>query len=182
MLNKDAILYLKLRDEEMLNQESMLYLLKDVFIKSSKIYKKNAIVFAREAIEGERIDTITSDGKETSNTAKVGDYVIQAQTTAKEQYIVPKSTLLNRYVKVEMSAPKGWSAYRATGQCYAIPFEGDLYHSFGGTELNFKAPWGEPMVVKQGDMLATDVDYTEIYRIARKEFEETYELTSPFLI
>lgn len=38
------------------------------------------------------------------------------------------------------------------------------------------AAWGETQPVKVGDFLASpDETYSEVYRIARKEFFETYE-------
>ena len=41
----------------------------------------------------------------------------------------------------------------------------------------FEAPWQEKMVAKKGDMICT-TDGSEIYRIARKEFEQTYRIAS----
>lgn len=39
--------------------------------------------------------------------------------------------------------------------------------------LKFIASWNEPMLLKDGDMIVTS-DGKEVYRIARKEFGETY--------
>ena len=36
------------------------------------------------------------------------------------------------------------------------------------------APWGERMVVKSGDYLVAPMNYSEVYRVAEKEFFETY--------
>jgi hypothetical protein len=50
------------------------------------------------------------------------------------------------------------------------------FEFFGELEiLEFVAPWGESMIVKPGDYLVTPPEKNEIYRIAQKEFEETYK-------
>ena len=41
--------------------------------------------------------------------------------------------------------------------------------------LTFKAPWGEDMIVKQGDYIVREADGNGYYRIAKAEFERTYE-------
>jgi hypothetical protein len=47
---------------------------------------------------------------------------------------------------------------------------------FGKKEvMEFQAPWKESIVVKQGDFLIIPMDKSEIYRVAQKEFFETYE-------
>jgi hypothetical protein len=41
--------------------------------------------------------------------------------------------------------------------------------------MSFVASWGEEMVIKKGDMLATTIpEMSEVYRIAAKEFNATY--------
>ena len=42
-------------------------------------------------------------------------------------------------------------------------------------EYYFIAAWGEEMVTKKDDYLACPLDHSEVYRIARKEFFETYK-------
>ena len=39
--------------------------------------------------------------------------------------------------------------------------------------ITFKAPWGEDMILKRGDYLVKDGDQG-YYRIAQKEYDETY--------
>ncbi len=39
----------------------------------------------------------------------------------------------------------------------------------------FEAEWGSKMIVKEKDFLACPVGGEEVYRIARKEFFETYQ-------
>jgi len=40
----------------------------------------------------------------------------------------------------------------------------------------FIASWGTKMIVKENDFLACPVGEEEVYRIAREEFFETYQL------
>jgi NAD(P)-dependent dehydrogenase (short-subunit alcohol dehydrogenase family) len=44
--------------------------------------------------------------------------------------------------------------------------------------VQFMAPWDQPEKVELNDFLVTPPDHSEIYRIARKEFFETYKLDS----
>ena len=60
----------------------------------------------------------------------------------------------------------GWEIYQAIGECRGIVYEGE--------EIKFKASWDEDMVLKKGDMIVTTPDKNEVYRIALKEFKETY--------
>ncbi|MCK5476675.1 MAG: hypothetical protein KAI55_02035 [Candidatus Aenigmarchaeota archaeon] len=46
----------------------------------------------------------------------------------------------------------------------------------GSDSFNFEASWGENMVAKIGDMIVTPPNKDEVYRIAIKEFEETYRM------
>lgn len=61
-----------------------------------------------------------------------------------------------------------WSLYQAKGEIYALEVtEENLVQSF-------VAIWGQEMVCKVGDFYACPTDGEEVYRIARKEFFETY--------
>lgn len=138
-------------------------------IEAGLIYDKFAKVDARPAVEGEKIVTFTSDGKETENTAKAGDYVIRAHTEAREQYILGRDKLAKRYKLIGPAADEGWETYQATGSCKAAVYN--------GPEIKFTASWGEDMVIKKGDMIVTALpDKDSVYRIAAKEFGETYAL------
>ncbi len=135
-------------------------------------YKKIGRVGARDAVVAEKIITYTSDGKETENIAAEGDMVIRNPTG--EEYIISGEKFRKRYMFVE-DAPsvEGWKTYDPTGECEAAEFRGsrfDLPNPF-----YFTASWGERMVIKDGDMLAT-IDRKEVYRIARAEFDQTYQL------
>ena len=134
-----------------------------------QVYHKKTMVLARLAKSGEVVHTITSDGKETSNTAKEGDYVVQNMTTAKEEYILSPDKLAKRYQKIKDIGE--WTQYKATGSVRGIRFNG--YEMGMPDQIQFIASWNEPMMLKTGDMVVT-TDGEEVYRIARKEFEETY--------
>lgn len=142
--------------------------------KDGSMFEKFQKIWARPAIVGEKIITITSDGKETENTAKEGDYVIQAQTDAQEKYIISETKLVQRYVIDSIIIGIfGWQEYIPTGTVKAIelhPNQLGLDNSFW-----FESPWNELTVAKKGDMICT-TDGIEIYRIARKEFEQTYKI------
>jgi hypothetical protein len=123
---------------------------------------------ARPAVPGERIDTITSDGKETTNVARDGDWVVENQTEAREQYILTETKFLPRYDPVGNISVMGWQAFQAKGSVIAMPHL--------GPELVLVADWGEIMPVKPMDMLCTPYPgRNEVYRIAAKEFHETYK-------
>jgi hypothetical protein len=78
-------------------------------------YRKVTQVLARPAIHGERIDTITSDGKETTNVANSGDWVVENQTGAREQYILTEAKFLPRYDPIENISVTGWQVFQAKG-------------------------------------------------------------------
>lgn len=49
-----------------------------------------------------------------------------------------------------------------------------------GVEFFFKAPWGSDQLAREGDVFVSPwPDLDEVYRIARKEFDETYKLADP---
>ena len=139
-----------------------------------KTYRKNKNVFARKAKENENIATITDDGIETTNTARAGDYIVKNQTGAGEMYILGRDNFKKRYSYIKRSGG-GFSEYRSTGKIIGVEMNAKLLKWLGTPdEFKFRAPWGEAMIVKKDDFLVTPLDFSEVYRIARKEFFETY--------
>ena len=137
-------------------------------LKNAQTYTKFAEVLVRPAKPGETITTNTSDGKETVNTAKENDFVVKNATQTQEEYIINKEKLYSRYTKIEDKNPP-WSKWKAKGKIKAI--------QYNGPNMQFIASWNENMTLKTGDILATPLpNMNEIYRIAKKEFEETYKL------
>jgi hypothetical protein len=140
--------------------------LPEILAKGQK-YKKFVKVNARPAKEGEVVHTYTADGKETSNTAKAGDFVVRNATGAKEEYIISKDKLNKRYKELGLLTGE-WKRYQALGECMALRYD--------GPNMQFKASWDEGMVLKTGDMIVTPLPAKdEVYRIAAKEFKETYK-------
>lgn len=149
-----------------MNQKEMLEKYLPEIKSKGKDYSKKVVVLARRAKTGEKIDTNTSDGKETTNTAKEGDFVVKNPTG--EEYIIKKETFAKRYDKCKGDSNGEWESYKAKGKCRAIVWEHE--------QMSFVASWGEEMVIKKGDMLATTIpEMSEVYRIAAKEFNATYE-------
>lgn len=158
------------------SQEMLLKDLIPYFRKSGKTYKKFRRVYARRAQEGEKIVTVTDDGVETVNTAKKGDFVVKNQTDAEEMYVMSDEKFNDRY-RVLTEIEDGFAEYQPIGKIVAVELTPQVLSELNlAAEFEFMAPWGEKMVAKQGDYLVCPSDFNEIYRIARKEFFETYEL------
>lgn len=136
-------------------------------LNQGKIYQKYGLVFVYLATPNQYVETWTADGLETTNYANSGDFVVRnLQTEWQEEYIVCAEVLFDRYKMFYFSEdgavliPKG--RIKAT-----------IYH---GEDLEFVAKWGRLMVLKQGDFIVSPYpELNEVYRIARKEFFETYE-------
>ena len=135
---------------------------------TGKIFRKISPVFARLADENEYIETWTDDGLETTNYAKYGDYIVKnLYTSMKEEYIVTSEMMKQRYEFVIEFSPGG--IFKPTGRVKAAIYSGE--------ETQFVAKWGRLMILKAGDMIVTPLpDCKEVYRIAAKEFYESYIL------
>jgi hypothetical protein len=134
-------------------------------------YVKFQNIDARPAKEGEKIVTNIGKEKETENAAKKGDFVIRAKTKNKEEYIISGDKFHKRYIPAENKEEDkdGFKEYTPIGDCYAFEYKGGSF--------KFEAPWGDDMIIHDGDFLAsTGMDKPDdIYRIARNEFHETYK-------
>lgn len=159
----------------MLTQQEMLDKYLPILLTSGGFYQKKVRVFSRPAVIGEFIETITADGKETERLVSDPGLVVVCNhmTGAKEKYVMEKEKFDRRYTfkhncDQELSEFFGWSMYQAIGTVFGIVYVGE--------DTQFIASWGEPMVLKNGDMICTPTpDENEIYRIAIREFNETYE-------
>lgn len=105
------------------------------------------------------VETILPDGKETKNRAGVGDIVVCG--ISRERYVVRKEKFPSLY-----SGSIG-------GKVTVIPHPREVARYTGRETIRFKAPWGEEMVLKTGDYVVKDGGGH--YRIAKSEFEWTYE-------
>lgn len=163
-------------EKRVYTQKEMKEMLIPVLKSEGKLYKKEKDVMARKAKPGERIDTVTNDGKETSNTAKTDNFIIKNQTEAGEMYIISESKFKERY-EWKATGENDFDIYKAKGKVLGIEMTSSFLEKMGfDQEFYFIAPWNEEMVVKKEDFLVTTPNYSEIYRIARKEFFETYQL------
>jgi hypothetical protein len=152
--------------------------LNSLLLESGCDYKKFQIVKARVARDGEEIVTEIASGRETVNIAKKGDFVVENQTGANERYIVSGAKFEQRYA-VESKLDDGWSVYKPLGRVKGVEVDRTVLNLFQQQgSFYISAPWGEAQFVEEGDMLVTTLPLQgdmEIYRIARKEFFETYE-------
>jgi tetratricopeptide (TPR) repeat protein len=140
-------------------------------------YRKFQQVHARPAAVGEVIVSTTSDGEETTKTASAEDYVVKNLTEAREQYLVGKSKFETRYVFLE-AVDDRWGLFDPVGEVLGTEITRDLTVMLGvGGEFFIMAPWGSEQLAREGDMLVAPLpSLDEVYRMARKEFDETYKL------
>lgn len=142
--------------------------------KAGQRFRKKTNVFAKKAEGGEKIETVTADGKETVNTANPGDYLVKNQTGAQEMYIISPEKFRKRYAFLR-KADDEFAEYRATGEITGLELTASILRELELPDpFYFEAPWGEKMIAREGDYLAAPPDQSEMYRIARKEFLETY--------
>ncbi len=152
--------------------------LSPLMLETGRDYKKFKTVKARPAKPGETVVSVVESGRETVNTAEAGDYVVENQTGAREQYIVPGAKFRQRYSEDQKLAAE-WSIYAPLGRVKGVEVDRSILNIFQQEDSFYvKAPWGEAQKVDEGDMLVTTLplsDSIEIYRIAKTEFLETYE-------
>ncbi len=142
--------------------------------KSGKRYKKKSMIRAKKAQPGQLVVTKTSDGDETQNTAEAGDWLVENQTSTNELYLVKAETFQKKYSLVQ-SLEQGWGCYQPNVEILGIRVDDSHLADLGSTKvLEFQAPWKDSMILKSGDMLVVPTQKDEIYRIAKKEFGETY--------
>ncbi|MES9971499.1 MAG: tetratricopeptide repeat-containing protein [Candidatus Thiodiazotropha sp.] len=161
-----------------IEQKDLVQGLKTSLMETGVDYKKYRFIKARPAEEGEEVVSLVASGRETVNTAGKGDYVVENQTGAKELYIVSGAKFEQRY-KEESRLDDGWSIYMPQGRVKGIEVDRSVLNLFNQQgSFYITAPWGEAQYVEEGDMFVTSLplqEDMEIYRIARKEFFETYK-------
>ena len=158
----------------MITQKDMLDHFLPLLENSGKRYKKKSMVRAKKAAPGLLVVTKTSDGEETKNIAEAGDWLVENQTSTNELYLIKAETFKKKYTLVQ-ALEHGWGCYQPKGEILGIMVDEVHLNSFNASKvMEFQAPWRDTMVVKPGDMLVVPLDKDEIYRIAKKEFGETY--------
>jgi hypothetical protein len=111
------------------------------------------------ATQEQPVVTVTSDGKETQNVAAVNDIIMSGPS--QENYVVKAA----KFPKLYQGAVGKTVIPEQSPRMVALSREPQA--------VTFTAPWGESMVLKPGDYLVKDGD-AGYYRIARVEFEQTY--------
>lgn len=143
-------------------------------LKASPIYRKNAVVYVRAGVVGERVDTVVGGELETSNTAKEGDFVVMNSTKEREQYILTAAKLAAKYVASEEPTPTdlpgGFRTYAPVSRMHVH----DVTEEEAQQMPAFVASWGEEMIVHASDYLVMDPEGSEVYRIEREAFLSTY--------
>lgn len=105
------------------------------------------------------IATVTADGLETTNTAQKNDIVMSGPNG--EMYVIKSA----KFAKLYSGQVGGPVTTEQTPRMVAA------YD--GPDEVMFKAPWGTDMVLKPGDYLVKEGE-GQYYRIAKEEYEQTY--------
>lgn len=165
--------------EAILNQQEMCALFIPLLQSRGSEYKKFRPIRARAAQAGERIETHTSDGLETVNTAEAGDMIVQNTTRAEEAYVMSAAKFAERYVPApgEPAEEEGFALFHPVGRILALCIDEAMLRELElPEEFHFTASWGSDMAAKSGDYLACPPDGSSVYRIAREEFFETYQL------
>jgi hypothetical protein len=140
-------------------------------------YEKFAKVDARPAKAGEVVVTIVNGKEETRSKAEAGDYVVRARSEDKQMYVVKSDKFSKRYKSTGGEQDEyGWREYQAVGDCYGFVYSGE--------EFSFEAPWGEKMIVEDGDYIVSIdlVDLSDIYRIEKDAMKETYKKTKDIVV
>lgn len=162
-----------------ISQQALREALQQRFEIQGQNYRKFKSVKARPAIENEIIVSWVSAGRETSNTAQQGDYVVENQTGAREQHIIRKDKFATLY-ELDEEATEPWSIYRPKGRVRALRVDKEVMSLLSRQgDFHILTSWDESQVVSEGDMLVTPLsvqETPEYYRIAIREFEETYAL------
>lgn len=131
-------------------------------------YKKTASAFARRAEDGETVETVFDGKVETTNTAGADDWIIRADTDAKERYILPGAKFLRLY-DTDLASPiprahpdveeldsEGFMKYPSKNRIMALQMTAeDVEANF--EQGHFMAAWGQPMLIEPGDFLAATV-------------------------
>ena len=135
-------------------------------LKKSKVEKMPAMTYGQLSNQQE-ITTYTADGKETTNIGNENDIVMSGPS--KEKYIIKKEKLTKLY-----QGNIGEEIIPNQDIRFVAKMTPDIfdYFNLSHDNTNFKASWGEDMILKPEDYLVKSDD--EYYRIAKKEYEETY--------
>jgi hypothetical protein len=140
-----------------------------------KRYTKKSLIRAKKANPGTLVLTRTSDGQEFENTAELGDWLIENQTAVSEHYLMKEAAFSKKY-SLHQALGEGWGAYRAKGEVFAKQLTSKEILDFTGpNDFDFEGPQNKTVSLRPGDYMIIPIDKSEVYRITKKEFEQTYE-------
>jgi hypothetical protein len=133
--------------------------------------RKIGFVAARRAERSEVVETHWN-GKKTSNTARMGDFIVTNLSPDSEPlrdadghlnvYVISADRFPSLYEPAAGRTEHG-AVYRARGLVSAIPLPGGL---------DIAAPWGERQTASAGYLLCNGED---VYGVGQRAFEGTYE-------
>ena len=148
----------------MTTQTTMVELLKGSTLKN---YKKSGKFTFEIATETKEVVTEINGEVETKNIANSGDYILTG--VAGEKYVLKPETFAKRYAAVLTTTKDGIVSGNAVavGQCWGLEFIGE--------SIEFESPWGDTMIIHEGDMLVSpDEEISQAYRIEKEAFKATY--------
>lgn len=131
----------------------------------SKTALKAAKVSAEFVEAGTKVDTIMKDGHvETTNTAPEGG-AMKVTNPSGEQYMVSPEKFASRYA---LDVDGNYAPIASPVQVKQLE-----------ENVAFKAPWGEEMRIKAGDVLVNGGP-GDVYGIQPEEFAETYSILGDY--
>ena len=134
--------------------------------------RKVGYVAARRAQKSEVVET-RWNGKETTNTARVGDYIVTNLSPERiplhdgdshmNVYVIVAERFADLYEPASGESDHG-TVHRAKGVVSALPFPGGF---------DILAPWGSRQTTAAGYLICNGA---EVYGASREAFEATYEV------
>ena len=133
-----------------------------------KTYEKFGEVKFETSQKVQEVVTVINGETETTNTAQIGDYILEGVNG--EKYVLTPKKFMQNYEIEEYS----YSEMKGTAKIKPQPrFAAQWYISH---QLIFTADWGEEMICNEGDYLVAPQDFSEVYRIEKSVFEKTYRI------
>jgi hypothetical protein len=135
--------------------------------------RKTGLIAARRATRARKVET-RWNGKETTNRAKAGDWIVTSLSPArkvlrdadghKNTYVVPAGRFLELYAPLRgKEIARLGKVYRPKGVVTALHFRGGF---------DILAPWGERQTAPAGYLILNGAD---VYGNNAETFEATYE-------
>ena len=87
-----------------------------------------------------------------------------------------KEAAFSKKYSLHQALGDGWGAYRAKGEVFAKQLTSKEILDFTGpNDFDFEGPQNKTVSLRPGDYMIIPIDKSEVYRITKKEFEQTYE-------